>query len=560
MIPTRGITYKFLFLYNLLLLFYRYADEPGDQIMKNMESLQLVKEQLKIKTIELRKSNEEKGKATKQIKDLINFNQAEVKKLKENVKQAEAEAAEQKSLAEAARLAKHAGVEASKKEKEEEEAEIAARLEAKLDEKTKNKMVELTSRIDALRERIETEKKTNSKFSRERDVLMKELKRLRQDTGTTDNLKKKIEDLKSELVKAKKTSMTSGAVTEDIVKEKDALIKKYEDMLYGGMDAGEDGMLPSEIIQELKEEVEDLEKERRKMIVEMEMLKEDNAEMDMKITLMEEEKGRSGKGGGESGDFRPVEGRSAQTSEFSGGLENFLITYSDMITLILVVFVLMYSVSKLDENRFAEALSSFQTKRMRIESVNVRLSKAEMKMLERVRELVKDNVDAESLARSDTRTILHRLPTSDLFAPGEAFFNEGAEDLIISTISEDMKEGVKQVLVDGHTDNVPMKSDKYPSNWELSAARASKVARFIIEKMRFPPERMVVTGYGEFRPLKENTNDDNRAANRRVEIKILKALEVAKEESKKTKTDTTGGKVTPSPLSLKQPANQALAE
>jgi chemotaxis protein MotB len=192
---------------------------------------------------------------------------------------------------------------------------------------------------------------------------------------------------------------------------------------------------------------------------------------------------------------------------------------------------------------------------MRIESVNVRLSKAEMKMLERVRELVKDNVDAESLARSDTRTILHRLPTSDLFAPGEAFFNEGAEDLIISTIEEDMKEGVKQVLVDGHTDNVPMKSDKYPSNWELSAARASKVARFVIEKMRFPPERMVVTGYGEFRPLKENSNDDNRAANRRVEIKILKALEVAKEEAKKTKTDTTGEKVMPSPLSLKQPAN-----
>ncbi len=512
-----------------------------------MESLQLVKEQLKIKAVELRQAHEKNGKVSKQIKDLITFNQSEVKKLKETVKQAEAEAEEQKSLAEAARLAKHAGVEAGKKEKQEEEAEIAKRLESQMDEKMKAKMTELATRADALRERVETEKGANKKFSRERDVLLKELKRLRQDTGTTDNLKKKIEDLKVELTKAKKTSMTSGAVTEDIVKEKDTLIKKYEDMLYGGMDAGEDGMLPSEIIQELKEEVEDLEKERRKMIVDLEMLKEDNAEMDMKITLMDEEKGRSGKGGGDSGDFRPVEGRSAQTSEFSGGLENFLITYSDMITLILVVFVLMYSVSKLDENRFAEALSSFQTKRMRIESVNVRLSKAEMKMLERVRELVKDNVDAESLARSDTRTILHRLPTSDLFDPGEAFFSGGAEDLIISTIQEDMKEGVKQVMIDGHTDNVPMKSAKYPSNWELSAARASKVARFIIEKMRFPPDRIVVTGYGEFRPLKENINDDNRAANRRVEIKILKALEVAKDEAIKTdskapeekKTDTT---------------------
>ncbi|MBT5027377.1 MAG: OmpA family protein [Nitrospina sp.] len=502
--------------------------------MKNMQSLQMIKEQLKIKTVELRKANEEKGKVRTKIKDLITFNQVEVKKLKEVAKKSEEEVLEQKSLLEAARLSKHAGVEAVLKEKK---AEITKRIESKLYQKSKDKMKKLAGRIESLRKRVEKEKQGNKKFGRERDVLLKELKRLREDTGTTDNLKKKIESLKVELVKAKKTSMSSGAVTEDIVKEKDTLLKKYEEMLYGGMDAGEDGMLPSEIIQELKEEVEDLEKERRQMIVELEMLKENNAEMDMKIVLLEEEKGRSGKGGGgEGGDFRPVEGRASQTSEFSGGLENFLITYSDMVTLILVVFVLMYSVSKLDENKFAEALSSFQTKRMRIESVNVRLSKAEMKMLERVRELVKDNVNAESLARSDTRTILHRLPTSDLFNPGEAFFSEGAENLIISTIKEDMQEGVKQVLVDGHTDNVPMKSAKYPSNWELSSARASMVARFIITKMRFPPERMVVTGYGEFRPLKENINDDNRAANRRVEIKILKALEVAKDEARKSKT------------------------
>jgi chemotaxis protein MotB len=524
--------------------------------MKNMESLLLLKEQLKIKSVELRKANEENGQVKTKIRDLITFNQDEVKKLKEDVKKKEGEVVEAKALTEAARLAKHAGVEASKKEQEEEEAELTKRLEEKVNSKMSGKVTELGAKIETLREKVEKEKGANKKFERERDVLMKELKRLRQDTGTTDNLKKKIEGLKADLAKAKKTSMSSGAVTEDIVKEKDTLIKKYEDMLYGGMDAGEDGMLPAEIIQELKEEVEDLEKERRQMIVELEMLKKDNAEMDMKLVLLEEEKGRGGKGGGESGDFRPVEGRSAQTSEFSGGLENFLITYSDMITLILVVFVLMYSVSKLDENKFAEALSSFQTKRMRIESVNVRLSKDEMKMLERVRELVKDNVDAESLARSDTRTILHRLPTSDLFAPGEAFFNEGAEDLIISTIEVDMQEGVRQVLVDGHTDNVPMKSAKYPSNWELSAARASKVARFIIEKMRFPPGQMVVTGYGEFRPLQENLNDDARAANRRVEIKILKALEVAKDEAKgsKKKTGKSGksGTSVESTLSLKK--------
>ena len=283
--------------------------------MKNMESLQLLKEQLKIKAVELRKATEENGKHKKKIKDLITFNQGEVENLKKVVKQSEEAVAAAKSETEATRLAKNVGLAAGQKEKKEEEAEVEARIEAKMDAKMKGRVTKLSTQIELLRERTEKEKGTNKKFSRERDVLMKELKRLRQDTGTSDNLKKKIEELKGELVKAKKTSMSSGAVTEDIVKEKDTLIKKYEDMLYGGMDAGEDGMLPSEIIQELKEEVEDLEKDRRKMVVEMEMLKEDNAEMDMKITLMEDEKGRGAKGGGDSGDFRPVEGRSAGLSE-----------------------------------------------------------------------------------------------------------------------------------------------------------------------------------------------------------------------------------------------------
>ena len=493
-----------------------------------MESLQLVKEQLKIKTIELRKSNEEKVQVINKIKNLITINQGELKKLKEVIKKTEEDVDVQKSEVEMARRLKRSGEEAAKKEKE----EINKLLEAKVEEKMKGKMMKLAKQV-------EKEKGVNKKFGRERDVLMKELSRLRMDTGSADNLKKKIEGLKADLVKAKKTSMSSDAITGDVAKEKDALIKKYEDMFSGGMDAGEDGVLPSEIIRELKEEVEDLEKESQRMLVDMEMLKDSNAEMDMKIGILEDEKQHGTKG---DGGARVAEGRAAAAQEFSGGLEGFLITYSDMITLILVVFVLMYSVSKMDENKFAEALSSFQSKRMRIESVNVRLNKKEMKMLERVRALVKDNVDVESIARSDTRTIVHQLPTSDLFAPGNAFFRAGAEGLIISTIQEDMKEGVKQVFVDGHTDNVPMKSAKFPSNWELSAARASKVARFIIEKMRFPPERIVVAGYGEFRPIVANTTDDARATNRRVEIKILKAMEVAKDEAQKAKKKATDEK------------------
>ena len=513
--------------------------------MQNTESLQMIKEQLKIKSVELRKATDEKGKVNKKFKDLVSFNRDETAKLKKELKKVKEEAELQRRQAiTATRLAKQSGLEAGKVEAEkleaaknkDDELKIAKKLEEKINQKMADQFDNLKKRSEILLTRIEKEKQSNKKFQRERGVLVKELKRLREDKDTVNNMKKKVKILKAELEKAKKTSTSSGEVTDDIVKEKDALIKKYEDMLNKGIEGEEDGMLPSEVILELKDEVEDLEKERRKMVVEMELLKKDNEEMDMKIILLEDELNKTGK---EEGSSNSQESRAAQASEFSSGLENFLVTYSDMITLLLVIFVLMFTASKLDANKFAEVMSSFQTKKMRTDYVNVRLNSDEMKMLKRVRELVKDNVDAESLVRSDTKTILHRLPTSDLFAPGEAFFSDGAEKLIVDTIRKDMKEGVKQVFVDGHTDNVPMKSSKFPSNWELSSARASKVARFIIKTMRFPAKRMVVTGYGEFRPLKANTSDDNRAANRRVEIKILKDVKVAEKEAKEAEKNKT---------------------
>ena len=112
---------------------------------------------------------------------------------------------------------------------------------------------------------------------------------------------------------------------------------------------------------------------------------------------------------------------------------------------------------------------------------------------------------------------------------------EGAGKLILETIEDEMRDGVKQVIIDGHTDNVPTKTAMFPSNWELSAARASSVARFIIKKMRFNPKFLVVSGYGEQRPMKPNTSDDNRASNRRVEVKVVKDKNVAAAQAAKKK-------------------------
>jgi len=82
------------------------------------------------------------------------------------------------------------------------------------------------------------------------------------------------------------------------------------------------------------------------------------------------------------------------------------------------------------------------------------------------------------------------------------------------------KEGY-EVVVSGHTDNTPIHNSRFPSNWELSAARAVDVAKFLIEN-GVRPEQVSIQGYSEYRPLRENTTPETRQANRRVEIMLIK--------------------------------------
>jgi len=499
--------------------------------MKNSESLQLVKEQLKIKSIELRKVEENNSTVNKKIKSLITGNQEEVKKLKfaivkkdTDIQQKEKEIrSSSEHLKEAQELAKNQAP--------------AAGIDPKVVEKIK----ELKIYTEKLKKKLEGEQNFNKKFEKEKSVLLKEVKRLKKEEGKTDELYKRLDQYKKELANAESSTNEIDESLQKSIEEKDALIKKLKVAIKKDMKATDipekikkderfEGMKPVEIIVVLDEDIVKMEKERRKAKKRFEMIKDTNEELESKINLLSEEKAAGG-GAGE----RKEEARSAVVEEFGGGLEAFLLTYADMITLLLVIFVMMYTASNLDEEKFAEAMSSFQEKIVKIESVNVRLTQDELKMLEKLRELVKDNIDPNALIAGDTRTILFQIPSSDLFEPGGATLAEGAGDLILETIEDEMRDGVKQVIIDGHTDNVPTKTALYPSNWELSAARASSVARFIIKKMRFNAKFLVVSGYGEHRPMKPNTSDDNRASNRRVEIKVVKDKNVAAAQAAKKK-------------------------
>lgn len=120
--------------------------------------------------------------------------------------------------------------------------------------------------------------------------------------------------------------------------------------------------------------------------------------------------------------------------------------------------------------------------------------------------------------------------TVRLVLTGDLLFASGQAELTPAAIASLKKlSGVIQktpymINVIGHTDDRPVKNSRFPSNWELSLARAGRVARFLIEETKLPATQFSVSGYSSFRPLHPNTNEENRKVNRRVEIVLSKEL------------------------------------
>jgi chemotaxis protein MotB len=114
--------------------------------------------------------------------------------------------------------------------------------------------------------------------------------------------------------------------------------------------------------------------------------------------------------------------------------------------------------------------------------------------------------------------------TSDLlFALGQSTLSETARKSLLR-VAAVIRHTPYMINIVGHTDNVPMRSQRFESNWELSVARASTVARFLIDEMGMNPNQFVVSGYSSYRPILPNTTAENRARNRRVEIIVSKRL------------------------------------
>ncbi len=133
-----------------------------------------------------------------------------------------------------------------------------------------------------------------------------------------------------------------------------------------------------------------------------------------------------------------------------------------------------------------------------------------------------------------------------LFNSGEATINKRGETVLMKVGSILAGIADRQILVSGHTDITPIgekRASQFPTNWELSTARATNVVRFLQEKANVPGERLVASGYGEFHPVASNKSSTGRAKNRRIEIllvptiapKAVSKAKLAEKVQKKTK-------------------------
>ncbi len=214
-----------------------------------------------------------------------------------------------------------------------------------------------------------------------------------------------------------------------------------------------------------------------------------------------------------------------------------LTTFNDLITLMMVFFVLLFAMSKGDMEKIKQFRSAIiqgfgvldkkdqgtpglieTTKPSVMTGGNARQNPVPEAMRELIQEV--DALPEVEMVNAEKGMIL-RISGNILFSSGSASINpEGIS--LLKKIGASIRRLPNRVRIEGHTDNMPISTATFPSNWELSAARAVNIVKFLSDHTGVYPRRLSAVGYGESRPIRDNLTVQNRAMNRRVEIVLLK--------------------------------------
>lgn len=230
-----------------------------------------------------------------------------------------------------------------------------------------------------------------------------------------------------------------------------------------------------------------------------------------------------------------------KNEEEKGDPGRWMITYADLITVLLIFFVVMYSMSMVDAKKFEQVaaslmsvLSGRSSELLDYPGPSVIEGLAEeQQQMEQIREQLQKYVDENNLGANiqlyqQERGLVISLSDTVLFDSGRAELTPQAQEIMLK-VSLSLKGIRNYIRVEGHTDNVPINTSQFSSNWELSVIRATNVVRFLIREADLDPARLSPTGFGEYRPVVSNATGEGRARNRRVDIVILKSEHLTSE-------------------------------
>jgi len=238
--------------------------------------------------------------------------------------------------------------------------------------------------------------------------------------------------------------------------------------------------------------------------------------------------------------------------------ERWLVSYADMITLLMVLFVVLFAMGQTDKDKMQALRSSLQrafavevlqgTEPSSLKGASGAaiipavvpsvLSQEVTAMtggsdrdgpiaqaLQEVREAVNDvPIPSDTSARVEIGASREGIVIS---LAGNLLFDSGKSDLkprgmiLLDTLAERLRTMSNEIRVEGHTDDIPIATALYPSNWELSSARATTVSRYFAEHSDIEPMRLSAAGYGQFRPVAPNDSREGRARNRRVDLVVM---------------------------------------
>ena len=234
--------------------------------------------------------------------------------------------------------------------------------------------------------------------------------------------------------------------------------------------------------------------------------------------------------------------------------DRWLISYADFITLLFALFVVLYALSKVDEGKYkvfgnslifafgsaslSKPMSEDTSKtvakndqemllKLLVDRRNARLAEQLRKQNEVMQAMVKNlNEVMAPLVKSDMvsvtqtpRGVVLDINASALFDPGEATLQKNAARTL-AAVAKVLESGTDAIEVEGHTDDVPIFTPQFPSNWELSAARASSVVRLFIDQ-GVVAERLRAVGLASYHPISTNDTPEGRTRNRRVSVIIV---------------------------------------